>query len=252
MEKLYYKEYYKLERKHWWFTARLKILRTVLSRFVSLLNTDELEILNAGAATGATSVMLQEFGRVISLEYDKGCYEFLKEVIEKDVVNGSLTELEYQNETFDMVCAFDVIEHIEDHEKAVSEIYRVLKKDGLAYITVPAFQFLWSDHDVINHHFRRYTKKEIVDLFKNQGFKIDFETYFNFVLFFPIFLVRMISNMLPTSSKSNSTGSDAEKIGATGPLNKILFQLMKSELLFLGRKISLPVGVSVLLIARKQ
>ena len=71
--------------------------------------------------------MLSKFGEVTSLEYDKYCCEFLKEKTGIEAINASLTELPFSDNSFDLVCAFDVIEHIEDHEKAVDEIFRVLK-----------------------------------------------------------------------------------------------------------------------------
>lgn len=253
MDKEYYKEYYHLERNHWWFKARLEILESL---FETKIRSDRqnLTILNAGAATGATSEMLKRHGRVTTLEYDKDCSLFLEGILNEKIVNASLTELPFEDNSFDVVCAFDVIEHIEDDKKAVSEMYRVLKTGGIVFITVPAFMSMWSEHDEINHHFRRYKLKQLIQLHKNEGFNITFSSYFNFYLFLPIYVVRSISNLLKGSAKKESsatTGSDFEKANSSGLVNKLLFYLFRSERTFLKNNITLPFGVSALLIGKK-
>jgi len=150
-----------------------------------------------------------------------------------------------------LVCAFDVIEHIEDHESALQEMYRVLKKDGRVFITVPTFNILWSSHDEINHHFRRYKIGELRRLLESNGFKIEYSSYFNSFLFLPIFIVRMISKLIPQKKNSTSTGSDFEKMGANNLLNQLLYKIFKSELFFLSKKIKFPLGVSAMIIGRK-
>jgi len=92
--------------------------------------------------------MLEKFGDVTSIEYDEDCCQFLNEVLHIPALQGSITELEFEDNSFDLVCAFDVIEHVEDDSKAASEMLRVCKKDGLVFATVPAFMLLWSEHDV--------------------------------------------------------------------------------------------------------
>jgi ubiquinone/menaquinone biosynthesis C-methylase UbiE len=125
MERTYYKEYYHLERKNWWFIVRRKILQERISKLLN--HPKNLEILNAGAATGSTSEMLAAFGNVISLEYDEECCLFTKEILATPLVQGSILELPFADKQFDLVCAFDVIEHVEDDARAVAEMYRVCK-----------------------------------------------------------------------------------------------------------------------------
>ena len=166
MDAEYYKLYYKVEREHWWFKARAEILKDQIR-----INVSEpgLRILNIGAATYKTSEMLSEFGEVTSVEYDDDCCEYVTKELKKEIFQGDATALEFENNVFDIVCAFDVIEHIEDHSKAMTEMYRVCKDKGLVFITVPAYQFLWTNHDEINHHFRRYNKsnfRNILVIFK--------------------------------------------------------------------------------------
>ncbi|MEM9680781.1 MAG: class I SAM-dependent methyltransferase, partial [Bacteroidota bacterium] len=239
----------KFEREHWWFRARLDILEVFASKLNTELRKDP-KILNAGAATGATSIMLKKYGDVLSLEYDKDCAAYLSEILNEKVLNDSLTDLPLDQESFDLVCAFDVIEHIEDHEKAVNEAYRVLKNSGYIFLTVPAFNTLWSSHDEINHHFRRYRLHELKRILKQNDFEIEYVSYFNFFLFFPILVVRLLSKALPKKKASTRAGSDFEKFNSN-VLNKLFYRFFVSESVFLKRKIRLPFGVSAMIIGKK-
>ncbi len=246
MNKDYYKEYYHLEREHWWFKARSKIIETHTKKLVE--GFTDTNILNVGVATGATSKMLSKFGEVTSLEYDKDCCLFLKEQLNFDVIQGSVTELPFENQSFDLVCAFDVIEHVSDDSLALNEMVRVCKPGGRILVTVPAFMSLWSEHDEINHHFRRYTKKSLQHLFEqsDQG-HINYISYFNSILFLPIYLTRRVSNLL--SSKKNKKAalkSDFSKF-KTGALNNILYNIFLAENFVLKKNKSFPAGVSILL-----
>lgn len=246
MNKDYYKEYYHLEREHWWFKARSRIIASHAAELVEGITYPE--ILNVGVATGATSGMLEKYGKVTSLEYDKDCCQFLKEQLDFDVIQGSVTELPFENASFDLVCAFDVIEHVEDDSRALEEMVRVCKPGGKIMVTVPAFMSLWSEHDEINHHFRRYTESSLKDLFaENKEGKINFISYFNAILFLPIYIARRVSNLL--SSKKHEKAdlqSDFSKF-KTGMLNSILYKIFLAENFLLKKRKTFPAGVSILL-----
>ena len=248
MDHKFYQEYYKLEREGWWFKARLSILESYCKK---IINHPEMRILNVGAATGATSEMLSKFGEVTSLEYDEFCCKFLKEKTGIEAVNASLTDLPFEDDSYDIICAFDVIEHIEEDSKAIEEIYRVLRPKGKYFLTVPAFQSLWSNHDVINHHFRRYRKNQINKLIVNKKLKIDDSTYFNFWLFIPISIVRFILNNISRKKDSDSTGSDNEIMQSSKIVNEILYRIFYSEKFLLKLNIKFPFGVSILTIGFK-
>jgi SAM-dependent methyltransferase len=251
MDKQYYNEYYQLERKHWWFRARMEILETLLIKHVKSSFKKELKILNVGVATGATSIMLEKHGNVTSLEYDRDCCDFLRETVGIDAVNASLTELPFENDSYDVICGFDVIEHIENDNLAVSEIYRVLKKGGFVYLTVPAFQSLWSSHDIVNHHFRRYRMKDFSQLIKNQNFEIVRKTYFNFILFLPVYVFRVISKLIKKEKREETAGSDFDHFSGKDSLNSVFYRIFRIEKALLKNKINFPFGISALLIAKK-
>lgn len=248
MQHDYYKEYYDLERQHWWFVAREKIICNYIKKLIrdKSLNQEGLKILNVGCGPGRSSQYLSSFGEVTSVEYDKDCCEFASERTGLDIINGSITELPFQDQSFDLVCAFDVIEHVEDDQLAVSEMKRVAKENGVLLITVPAFMSLWSHHDVINHHFRRYRIKEIERLFdqQNDGNKI-FVSYFNFFLFPPIYIIRQLSNLLISDKNRPGSGSDFETF-KPGIMNTLLYKVMAFESKLLNSNFKLPFGVSII------
>jgi SAM-dependent methyltransferase len=250
LNKQYYTEYYTLEREHWWFTCRLIILKSMLVK--KIRPNKPLKILNVGAATGATTTMLEDFGDVTTLEYDKECCEFLFEKLGIEAVNASLTDLPFDSNSFDLVCAFDVIEHIDDDLTATSEIKRVLQPDGHFFLTVPAFNFLWSHHDVVNHHFRRYSFPDLNQVLTKAGLDTEFNTYFNFFMFMPVFVIRFLQKLVPRKSDTDSTGSDFEVMSSSSVFNSVLYSIFYLENILLKLGIKFPWGVSIAVIGKKR
>ena len=250
MDKQYYKDYYFLEKKHWWFTARKEILEDIIRRKIN--PTHPIKILNIGTATGAGTLMLQTFGHVTSIEYDEDCCKFLNEELKITTQQGSITALEFENEQFDLVCAFDVIEHVEDDGLAAAEMLRVCKKDGFVFTTVPAFMLLWSEHDVVNHHHRRYSINQFRNLFKVDDSTIVFQSYFNCFFFIPIAFIRILLWPFQKNKLKNNrvAKSDFSRFNADGILNKILFRIFLIEKTLL-KFIKFPFGVSICLMIKK-
>lgn len=251
MDRQIYKDYYKLEREHWWFRARLVILESLLVQQKLSAPGKNNRILNAGAATGATSIMLKNHGEVVSLEFDKDCSEFLSTVLNEEVVNASLTHVPMEDKSFDLVCAFDVIEHIQDDDRAIKEIHRLLNDDGYVYITLPAFNFLWSKHDEMHHHHRRYTIGRIVKLLEDNNFEVRYKSYFNTIFFIPILFYRLFANMLRKRLQKEYDASYIEGHVPGRFLNTLLYHIFKSELSLLRRNLFLPIGVSLVVVGRK-
>ncbi len=247
MEKAYYKQYYEFERNHWWFLARAEILEA----YIKELGQKNLKILDAGTGTGANSKWLSNYGNVTSMEFDEDCISYSKNKNGLDYVQGSLLELPFQNESFDLVCAFDVIEHIENHELAVAEMKRVCKSGGRIFITVPAFQHLWSEHDEINHHFRRYTKENLNKLFENSNGEIAFSSYFNYRLYPIVLVARVIGKLFTSSKKKSNLKSDFDKF-SPGITNNLLRAIFKGEKNQIRKKKTYPFGVSLILEWKKN
>lgn len=253
MDKRYYLDYYEAERKHWFFKSRNAI---ILQHISSLFDEGaaDLKILNVGVATGHTSELLNEIGEVTSLEFDDDCCAFLNEELpELEVVQGSVLELPFDDNSFDLVCAFDVIEHVEDDTLAADELKRVCSPNGHVVLTVPAFMSLWSQHDDINHHFRRYRKGRIKSLL-SEGGKTNYLTYFNFFLFPPVFVFRRLSSLL-RGSKTASTetaGSDLDHFKGDSLISRCLYRILLSEKLLVSWRLVLPFGVSILASWKKE
>ncbi|MFM6948383.1 MAG: class I SAM-dependent methyltransferase [Aquirufa sp.] len=239
MDKGYYKYYFDLERNHWWFQARNKIIFGQIND-IFLAEKRPLKILNVGVATGATSELLSNFGQVTSVEYDQDCIDFVSTKINLPIVQGDICALAFPDDSFDLVCALDVVEHVENDQLAAEELTRVCKQGGSIVITVPSFKSLWGEHDVINHHFKRYKSSELLDLFKNNTM-LKYNTYFNFWLFLPIWIVRN----LPFKVNRKVSGSDFDLFKSPW-MNQLCYYILASEKTFTSRKIQLPFGVSAL------
>ena len=249
MNKDYYVEYYTLEREHWWFVVRAGIIKDRIAPYLN--NQKSCKILNIGAATGSTSELLSQFGEVTSIEYDADCCAFTRERTNLQVQHGSILDLDFPDNNFDLVCAFDVIEHVEDDQLAVEEMQRVCKPGGLVYITVPAYNFLWSEHDEVNHHFRRYTLGGLKKLFDRKRVKFLYHSYFNSLLFIPIATFRLLSKMIPSSWYRKGAGADNTILDNDSIVNKILFQIFNMERKLL-KVMKFPFGVSIMLLLRKN
>ncbi len=246
MNKEYVQQYIKLENEHWWFVVRQKIILQILHGH---LKENSLKILNIGAAGGASSKWLSAFGKVISVETESLFIDHLrKEGLE--VINASVTALPLESDQFDLVCAFDVLEHVKDDQLALKEILRMAKSGATICITVPAFKCLWSEHDIVNGHERRYTKKSMHKLtgFSKENKEIELR-YFNSLLFLPIWIARKIAGIFSTDKTKNE--SDFARFKTSGLSNKILEKIFSVELALL-KFMQFPVGVSLIAVWKKQ
>ncbi|HSN61251.1 MAG TPA: class I SAM-dependent methyltransferase [Ferruginibacter sp.] len=246
MNKEYVQQYVRLEKEHWWFVVRQKIILQFLKKYTK---PQPIKILNIGAAGGASSEWLSTLGEVVSVETDPA---FLNHLISENipVVNASVVSMPFDNNYFDLVCAFDVIEHVEDDVAAIKEIERVCKAGGLICITVPAFNMLWSSHDVVNGHYRRYTIQSLLALtekvstLENKNLQ-----YFNSLLFIPVLIARKISNGFTNNKKTAQ--SDFGLLKKAGVVNKIFKSIFSLEIPLL-RVVRFPFGVSLVGIWKKS
>lgn len=239
-----YKTMYESERTHWWFCGRREIVN-YLGRHFIWRKVAGLKILALGCGTGAELDFLSKLGDATGVDCSPEAVSFCKKS-SHNVMQGDAEKLNFHDESFDLVVAFDVLEHIKDDQKAVSEINRVLKKDGFFYMTVPAFQFLWSYNDDICCHRRRYTKKNLTALFNGLGFNVVKISYFN-MLFFPLVVVaRSLNKLFKSKAVSDE---DIKKTNCV--LNFVLRKIFAFEKHLLAR-MNLPFGVSLICIVQKK
>jgi SAM-dependent methyltransferase len=149
---------------------------------------------------------------------------------------------------FDLVTLTDVIEHVEDEQRAIAAVRRVLKPAGVLLVTTPALMSLWSGHDLINHHYRRYTRGTLMQLFPPSDWEILKVSYFSSFLLPMIWTARKLSNLREGVGPA-AAHSDIK----FGPrwLDGTLQAIMTAELPFL-RRASLPLGSSLILVGRPK
>jgi len=239
--------YYELERKHWWFKIREKILRYQLSKRLS--KNQHLKILNLGAASGRTTELLEEFGEVVSVEIDSVFCEFLREKLKKNVIQASASSLPIPNQSFDVICAFDVIEHVKDDNLAIMEMNRVCKPGGHIFITVPAYAWLWSNHDLVNQHYRRYTFKSLRNIIE-PFFKIEYSSYFNAILFPPIAIYRTLKKN--TAAKKGIQSDFSQHGMLSKKIVNLFFEKLFGLEVSLLKHVRFPFGISLLVVGKKK
>jgi SAM-dependent methyltransferase len=156
------------------------------------------------------------------------------------------TNPQYADRSFDLLIASDVLEHISDEGSALRNWLRILKPGGQLLVCVPAFTFLWSHHDTVNHHQRRYTSKRLRSALERAGFSVDRASYWNLSLFLPVAGVRLAQRAVSPEARG------AGQLHASSPLvNSILYALLRAENHLLFSSLPFPFGVSVFAIARR-
>ncbi|MFA6006390.1 MAG: class I SAM-dependent methyltransferase [Candidatus Paceibacterota bacterium] len=238
----HYQTLYTYELEHWWYRVRREIVVQLIRKHS--VNSDRRTILDIGCGTGALLQALEPFGSVIGVDPSEQAINFCKKRGIKNLFLESCAHLSFSDNTFDVVLALDVLEHIDDVHQALQELLRVTKQGGTVIIFVPAFEFLWSVTDVLSEHKRRYTKNKLLKDLRDAGFDIVRTSYFNFFLFPPIFLVRMISR-LPVFAMKN------ENIFTRNIWNRFLYLVFHAEGKLLHYT-NYPFGVSIMCVARKK
>ncbi|MBE9207298.1 class I SAM-dependent methyltransferase [Nostoc sp. LEGE 06077] len=245
MDKNFYLQYSAVEDQHWWFVGR----RRIVEELIHPLNLPKnAKILEAGCGTGGNLTMLARYGEVAAMELDETACQLANERRVTTVQQGSLPDKIPFTSQYDLIVILDVLEHIDDDLSALEALSTRLKPNSWLLITVPAYQFLWSYHDEINYHKRRYTLKKLQRVVKQAGYSVCYGSYFNTWLFPLVAGVRLLKNLLKLDKKADAS-SDLNL--PAKPINKFLTFLFASERYLINR-VSLPFGVSVVLLAQKN
>jgi len=230
------------ETVHWWFVARRAILER---QIVHLLPRNcEPSILEVGCGTGGNLEMLGRHGRVSAIEKDDvGRAIAIGRGTCADIRTGACPdEIPFTGQSFDLICMFDVLEHIERDVETLSSLRPLLGTQGRMLITVPAYQWLWSSHDDFLHHKRRYSARTLRECIGQAGLVEERLTYFNTLLFPAIAAVRLKERLAPME---NSSTADVP----SPRLNAVLQGIFSREASILDR-FNLPFGVSLLAVLR--
>lgn len=240
MDADYYRLIAEIEDEHWWFVGRRRILSSILE---SLNLSTGSRILDVGCGPGGNLAMLADHGIVTAVEMDRYARDVASARGICDVVAGSLPEeVPFEPASFQLVTAFDVIEHIDDDRAALESIRDLLAPGGHLIVTVPAYRLLWSRHDVVNQHRRRYTRTMLSDTLRSTGYEIERASYFNTMLFPVAAPARLLGRLLPGSSASSGLQLPP------APINRFLAGLFAAESHLL-KHFGLPFGLSVLAVA---
>ena len=240
-----YTEMARVEESHWWFRARRRIIRHVLNKAELPQN---IAILDAGSGTGGNLSMLSSYGTLYAMEMDDGARALANAKGLVNVESGMLpANLPFAQQQFDLAVMFDVLEHVEQDFDALVALHHRLQPGGRLLLTVPAFELLWSAHDEMHHHKRRYSLAPLILLVERAGYKVTFASYINFWLFPLIALLRLLGRLSPGTREKQE---NAELKIPPAALNGLLERVFASEARLTDR-FRLPFGVSIILLSQK-
>lgn len=243
MESEAYKLMYELEEKHWWYRG----LRDLL--FSSIQNAfrerRNINILDAGCGTGFALGGLNSYGASFGIDISETALRYCHERGLNRIARASVSALPFSDGSFDLVVSTDVLYHkaVEDDDQAIGEIYRVLRKEGLLIVNLPAHEYLKRGHDEAVHTRHRYTKAELCHKLRKSKFKIIKISYRNAFSYFILLILKLVSNKI---AKEGNTG--LKKMWH--PVNSALYFFLKAENLLL-KIADIPFGTSIFCISKK-
>lgn len=242
MKESVYDFLYAQELHHWWYRVRRTLVKKLVKQYARE-RKETLQILDIGCGAGALMQELEEFGEVTGIDISERAVEACRKRGLSRVIHGDAAQLPFPNDSFDVVVMMDVLEHLKDDAVGSREVARVLKKDGLAIVAVPAFMFLWGITDIASHHYRRYRRAELVERLIAAGLHVQYSGYFNTFLFPLIAMIRVGVRLLhiPVKSEHQAAGKIA---------NALCYGIFALEPHFIPM-FRFPCGVSALALARK-
>jgi SAM-dependent methyltransferase len=245
MESSFEAKHHQIEDYYWWFVARRDILISLIPK------GEDSRILDVGCAGGhlIKALRIEGFRKVYGIDISKkSIFSCRKNGLGKIMLSDA-SQTGFRSEIFDVVVASDVLEHIKDDAKALREWGRIMKKGGRIVVFVPAFSFLWSAHDVVCHHHRRYSFSSMTRALEGSGFVIERVSGWNMISFLPSAFVRMLDSLLSRSGIIRVIRGD-QLYRVNPSINWMLLTALKAENRLIKRS-SMPFGVSMFAVARK-
>ena len=239
MERIVYDRMAELDELHWWYRARREVLAALIRR--RAMPPPHARLLEVGCGTGHNVAMLERFGAVDAIEMDSSARAVAEKRLGRPVGSAMLPELPgIARQHYDLVGAFDVVEHVEDDRAAIAALGQCLKPGGRLVISVPAHQWMWSAHDDANHHKRRYSKASLRRLIEQSPLKLEAIGYFNSLLFPAAVAARFAGKL---TGREGSDDSLPPK-----PINWLFERVFAAERHLIGRA-ALPPGLSLFAVA---
>ena len=247
MDRTAYQKHLELDQYHFWRVAKRQLLKELLSS--NLEEKKGLRILDIGGAVSLYPRTLAEFGEVTVVEPDAQCVEVARSTLKMPIVQGALPDSVGVDGLFDVISMLDVLEHIEDDRRALESVRSLLTEDGTVIMTVPALPILFSDHDRALHHFRRYTKKTLLEVINRSGLRIRRIGYWTSLLLPIIALQRVMGRLRDPLKKDHDV---KYSVSVPSPfVNSTLSQVMKLERRGL-RFVDFPLGSSLFAVLEKE
>ena len=230
-----------IERFHWWWEGRRKLVDMFLPKKVGM------KILDIGCGTGETMSFVKKIRKgsvVYGVDTSVEAVRYTKKRGHKLVYRADARKLPFAAVMFDAVLILDVLEHIVEHDRVLSEARRVLKPGGVVIVTSPALPIIWSAHDDNQGHVRRYTRETLLKVAKKSGLETEKVSYFNFVLAAPIMAIRLASRIPGFGFLASYNNGINYEVAHVGAVNALLRRLFVGEVGMI-EALEYPIGISV-------
>lgn len=241
MRKDLFEDLYTLEEQHWWHISKRRIVTSCIQHYLKKKSS---RILDIGCGAGKNLEQLKKFGKIYGLDSSKEAIKFCKKRGLRNIRLGKAENMPFKPNSFDLIALLDVLEHTDDN-KTLREVHRVLQKNGLLIITVPALSWLWSEWDKVLHHQRRYNKYDIISVLSRNNFEVIYTTYLYSFLVLPALIIRRIKQRLFRKKEYTSDFRLSNTL-----LNWLMSYASKIEFK-IAQVIPIPFGTTILVVAKK-
>ncbi|MCB9897274.1 MAG: class I SAM-dependent methyltransferase [Planctomycetes bacterium] len=253
MDREAFRQFADLEQRHWWFRGRrgcyVPLLEHVLARDLGRAPRDLL-VVDVGCGVGGFLAPLQRFGRVLGLELDEPSIAYCRERGHRETLVARSDALPLPPSSVDLLTLWDVLEHTPDDRVVLRELLATLRPGGHLALSLPAYPWLYANNDRVAHHFRRYTRGEIVGKLREAGFAVRKATYVNVALAPLIVPTVLAIKTVEDVFRIEAGGRTNLSVSPPAPLNAALAAIFSGEQRLL-RHVSSPFGHSLFCVARR-
>lgn len=248
MEQEHQQRYYELGRSYWWLAGKYRIIADVVARhFRPAAGGARPRVLDLGCGPGNLLDYLVPHGRVFGSDFSHDALRFCAARGFRSLFRADFHALPLLDESFDLVTCIDVLEHLSDDRRAIAELVRILRPGGALVVSVPAFMFLWGDHDTMYGHQRRYTTGQVRERFEACGLRVHKLSYFEPLFLPPLFVYRNLKKLF---AKGDALAQRDDFVRLPPALNSLLCGVIAAER-FPLRYLDFPFGVTLLAVATK-
>jgi SAM-dependent methyltransferase len=250
MEHEHLQRYYELGKSYWWLVGKYRVIADAVSRhFPHSIEGRAPRILDLGCGPGNLLDSLAPYGDTFGSDFSQDALRFCSGRGFSRLFRADFHSLPLRERSFDLITCIDVLEHLSDDRQAIRELVRILRPGGVLVVTVPAFMFLWGDHDTIYGHHRRYTTGELRERFEAAGLRVHKLSYFEPLFLLPLLVYRRLKKLFGNGAGRLEERDDFLKLPA--PLNAALCHMIAAER-FPLRYLNFPFGVTVLAVASRR